>query len=105
MNKKPDRRLDAEGKLLPLCPCPKCGSPNDAATSFDETDPGQKARPRPGDLSVCIGCASIQQFQEDLTLKIITIDEVCADDDTKFHVARVQQKVREYRRTNPYGPK
>ncbi len=97
MNRRSDPRLDSKGKPIPICPCPKCGSPNDAATSCDETDPDQKARPVPGDLSVCIGCASIQQFQEDLSLKIITMDELVADDDTKFQVARLQQKIRQHR--------
>ncbi len=98
---KPDPRLDADGKPLPLAICPKCGSPNDAATSADETDPEQKARPFAGDISVCFGCASIMQFQPDLTLKIVSLDELDTDDDTKFQVRRVQQKILEYRRDHP----
>lgn len=92
---KPDPRLDSEGKPLPIFPCPKCGSPNDAATSCDETDREQNVRPRPGDISVCIRCASILQFQEDLTVKIISMDETGADDDTKFQIARLQQKIQQ----------
>ncbi len=92
-NNEPDPRLDAAGKPLPLSPCPACGSPNDAATSCDETDPEQKVRPMPGDVSVCIRCASIMVFQPDLTLKVVALDELDTDDDTKFQIRRIQQKI------------
>lgn len=101
MKNEPDPRLDAEGKPLPVSKCPACGSPNDAASSCDEKDPEEKVRPGPGDLSVCFGCGAIQQFQKDLTLKIISLDELDADDDTKFQLRRVQQYILKYRRDNP----
>lgn len=94
---KPDPRLDAQGKPLPLCPCPKCGSPNDAATACDETDPSGQIRPRPTDLTVCIGCATVLQFTEDMTLQEVDIDQINADDDTKFQVRRLQQMIRKMR--------
>lgn len=94
MNTEPDPRLDAHGNPLPLSPCPKCGSPNDAATSCDETDPEEKARPVPGDVTVCIRCAAILQFTETMAVKEVQLEELDADDDTKFQLRRLQQHVR-----------
>ena len=95
MNDKPDPRLDAEGKPLPLSPCPKCGYPNDAATACDETDPESKGRPKPDDISVCLGCAVVMQFNPDMTLRVVELDDIPGlDDDTKFQVMRIQQNIR-----------
>lgn len=95
MNNEPDPRLDADGKRLPLSPCPKCGYQNDAATACDETDPECKSRPRPDDISVCLGCAVVMQFNPDMTLRVVELDEIHGlDDNTKFHVRRLQQNIR-----------
>jgi hypothetical protein len=32
-------------------------------------------------------------FQPDLTLKVVALDELDTDDDTKFQIRRIQQKI------------
>jgi len=51
--------------------CPACGHELDAATSvFD------KVRPTPGDVTVCINCAALLQFTDDLSFKLANTHEL-----------------------------
>ena len=43
--------------------CPKCGKRLDAAV-------GPSDRPNKDDYTICVGCLSILQFNEDLTMRI-----------------------------------
>lgn len=54
----------------PECPCPACGAPVRYATSTH----GDHA-PSPGDVSVCLECAAVNVFGEDLTLRPSTLAE------------------------------
>ena len=57
---------------VPLCHCPHCGEKLDAASLFGK----QKAdRASPGDFSVCINCAAVLRFRDDLTLRATTLGE------------------------------
>lgn len=62
---------DYIGKLrdtrTPACRCPYCGHNLDAAMSGNPKNPD--AVPKPGDVSVCISCASVLVFKPDLTLR------------------------------------
>lgn len=49
-------------------PCPKCGKTLDAACSLHNPE----ARPTPGDVSICIYCAALLQFDEALAPQILT---------------------------------
>lgn len=51
----------------PACACPKCRHTLDAAT-----DPEGIAAPKPNDVSVCIWCGEILQFDENLKLSSAT---------------------------------
>jgi hypothetical protein len=51
--------------------CPRCRHEVDAATH-----PTEDVRPRPGDVSVCIGCQGVNLFAEDLTLRMPTPEEL-----------------------------
>ena len=62
-----------EAHLVPPSPCPGCGMVLDAANAADDTLP---ARPRPGDLSVCVHCCAMLAYNEDLTLRQATEKEV-----------------------------
>lgn len=95
MKEEPDSRIDAQGKRLPLSPCPKCGYKNDAATLCDEFVTDENSRPRPDDISVCLGCATVLQFNSDMTTRTVELDDIPGiDDDTKFQVRRIQQTMR-----------
>lgn len=58
-------------------PCPACGHKLDAASSVDHD-----ARPRRGDISVCIMCASVLIFERKGRLRLATKHEAaeCMDD-------------------------
>jgi len=51
--------------------CPNCGGKLDAASEVF----GGNAAPRPDDLSVCIHCATMLKFNDDLTVGLLTRDE------------------------------
>ena len=95
--KKPDARTDSQGKRLPLSPCPKCGYKTDAATPCNEIAE-ENSRPRPDDISVCLGCATVLQFNSDMTTRAVELDDIPGiSDDTKFQVRRIQQTMRKLR--------
>lgn len=65
----------------PESPCVECGHPLSAS--------GGPCEPKPGDLSLCIYCGSLNAFAEDMTLRMPTTEEfleVAADSD--FQTAR-----------------
>lgn len=53
--------------------CPSCGKVLDAASAVFSKE---RIEPRPGDISICIGCAAANQFAEDLTLVSCRLEDV-----------------------------
>jgi hypothetical protein len=51
-------------------PCPHCGKSLDGAT-----DPTGGAVPSPGDLTLCVYCAGVSIFGEDMQLRTATEEE------------------------------
>lgn len=49
------------------CRCPWCGHRIDAAMAGDPAEPD--VTPKPGDVSVCISCAQMLVFTDNLTLR------------------------------------
>ena len=47
--------------------CPACGAKLDAATS-----PDGRATPVPGDVSICIKCATVLEFDDSLSVILLT---------------------------------
>lgn len=45
--------------------CPFCGYAADAATCFENDE----ARPRPGDFSLCLECAEVLVFDDEVALR------------------------------------
>jgi hypothetical protein len=72
---------------LKLSNCPRCDCKLDAASStFDDI-----AIPKPGDVTICIKCAVVLTFTEDLGLSIATDSYLRElDPDTREKVASVQ---------------
>ena len=56
----------------PLSICPNCQHPLDAAGTMD----GSAAKPEKDDLTICLHCAAVLQFNADLTLRQPTPEEV-----------------------------
>lgn len=83
---------------LPPFPCPHCGTVHDAAS-----DARQKAPPpKPGDLTLCIACAGVAQFTNDMKLRVMSQDEwdaYCAEHpQVLVEIRRHQQAIRRAQR-------
>jgi len=80
--------------LLPVSTCPTCGYKMDCASCYYD----EKARPRPGDYSVCMKCGEIQRFTEALTLRAAELNDfIGLDKETNEHLTKVQTLVRRER--------
>ena len=69
----------------PQCDCLNCGKRLDAAT-------GLSVAPSPGDLSVCLRCGAVAIFDEGMTVRGMTEDEMdklCADAEMMNYLAVV----------------
>lgn len=65
---------DAYGNPLPPSKCPVCGKTVDAATPFIKGQ--EKARPRPGDVTVCVGCGEICAYTDEMTLRRAELNDL-----------------------------
>jgi len=75
---------------LPDSKCPVCGYHFDACTSMpDNNDP----RPKPGDLSLCINCASVLYFDANMSHVVYEHPERL-DRQTRAVLARGQEAIR-----------
>lgn len=78
----------------PECFCPFCGHRLDVAMAADPANPA--ASPAPGDVSVCIECAQVLVFTDDLTLRASMPGEIPMTPELR----RAQQVVRALDRRN-----
>lgn len=81
-----DPKFRTETYIAPN-PCPVCGRPNDRLTNPDRSGP-----PEPGDITVCIGCYSVLEFGEGLTLSAIPVSDLPPADRT--HVEQFREALR-----------
>lgn len=78
---------------LPNNYCPSCCKLNDGASNIE--DPALV--PGPGDLSVCIHCATILQFDEKLKSQVLTAEELFElEDDVRLEVMQMHRNVKEF---------
>jgi hypothetical protein len=76
---------------LPVSHCPWCGYAMDAATNPNDG----ATQPKPGDLSVCISCASVLVFNDDLTLRACSPAELAeTSPDVMGRIERIQWAIR-----------
>jgi hypothetical protein len=66
------RMSDVDHHMKPF-KCPNCGKTLDGASGID-----YDGRPSPGDYSVCIGCAAILSFDDDLEPHSMSIEDIQA---------------------------
>lgn len=72
---------------MPKDRCPVCAHPFD-----DATDAFGNARPKPGDLSLCIQCGSFLEFRFDLTVRELSLQAVSElPDSTRIQLQRVRR--------------
>jgi hypothetical protein len=66
-------RREIHRKLAPPPYCPACGKKLDAATSLKLDG----AHPKPGNITICIGCAAVSQFHgSPLQLRLLEGDDL-----------------------------
>lgn len=58
---------------LPPSSCTGCGRLMDAAGTMGADDDSE---PSPGDLTICIDCGTVMQFDADYSLKPVTIEMI-----------------------------
>jgi hypothetical protein len=73
---------------VPESLCPFCGQRLDSAIAADPANPD--AQPDPGDVTICISCAQILVFTDDLTLRASMPGEV----EITPEIRRAQEMVR-----------
>lgn len=75
---------------VPECACPTCGHAFNDATGFGST--AEHEQPEPGDISICIACASFLRFNDDLSLRMMTEPEVGElSDHTRSELMRMRR--------------
>lgn len=84
----------SESFEVPKTECPYCGKVNDLASSFKG-----KEKPEPGDISICIKCAGILVFDEELRIRRPTDSELINIQTSQSwsEVAKVIQAVRAFK--------
>lgn len=76
--------------------CPGCGAKLDAATSTDgDYDP------KPGSVSICAYCGSIAIFEDDMSLRPLTQEEIDElPDDAREQILSISEFIKHKRHLN-----
>jgi hypothetical protein len=73
-------------------PCPWCGTELNAAAGISD----KANTPTPGDLSICIKCAGMLCFADDLIPQKATLEEIAdLDDDSRITLQRAREFILE----------
>lgn len=68
--------------------CPNCHHKLNGAVSVED----KTIKPEPGDASVCLYCGSFLILNHDLSVRLMTIEEVAElEDDTRITLMRVRR--------------
>lgn len=100
----PIERTNEAGALLPASRCPVCHYQMDAATCANKAD--EAARPRPGDISICISCGEILVFDDNFALRPAGVDDLLAVPPEEMkRINQAQRLIRKNRfiKRNRYG--
>jgi len=73
---------------LPQDRCPVCEKDLDATTSIDHD-----SKPTTGDITVCLYCASFLMFNNNLTLRLITEQEMGDPSDTNREILITSRRI------------
>lgn len=73
--------------------CPVCGKKLDAATHVEK----EEAVPGPGDISICLYCATVSVFDDNLKLKQMTNEEFAGlPEEVKTNVRKTRDMLLEF---------
>ena len=90
-------KLVMDMSRLPMQLCPWCWTKLDAASNIFNSGP-----PAPGDVTICIVCAAVLCFDENLRLKASSLGEVPIE--IRAKVARVKYTVEEMKKERRVKP-
>ncbi len=93
--------MNLRDHLVPMSACPYCGYRVNAA---GETPDGDTRAPEPGDFSVCISCAGIVAFADDMTLRKASLVET-QDQELAAQLLKVRAAVLKAKSQDPSWPK
>lgn len=83
---------------LPKSACPTCGYEVDDASRPVNVNPGERDKPVPGDLSLCLKCGEVLVFQEDMHLSLANLKDFEGIEDYEMKMMdRAQKLIREMR--------
>lgn len=95
---KEECQLDANGAPLKRATCPTCGYGFDSATSIET---GEAARPREGDLSLCLKCGELLTWNDQMRLVPPSLEVLMnletTQPDTAKDISRAQAMIRKTR--------
>jgi len=77
---------------LPNRHCPKCGSKIDDTTAFE----GEDSLPVPGDIMICVYCASVLEVDESLRLQILSTQrmlKIALEEPGMAHKIKIAQDI------------
>lgn len=78
--------------------CPKCGTHVDCATHMS----GKAVKPKPDDVSLCVGCGSIMFFNDDLSIRVATAEELEEMDQDQVKMLLILSwAMKKHRQENP----
>lgn len=78
-------------KTTPKGHCPTCAAPFDAHTCMNHP----ASHPSPGSITVCIYCANVLVFGDNLTLRELSFDDLAElPEQTVRQVSQVQMAIR-----------
>lgn len=78
--------------------CPHCGHTLDRHESTDAVD---QRGPEKDDISICIKCASWNMFNKDLSLRVMTEEDINnVDPETLDHMKRFTTEIRKLNNVN-----
>ena len=83
------------------CYCPWCGGKLGAAACTTEKGIDESILPQPGDFSTCAYCGQTLVFQDDLTLRMPTLEELVEMPEDAKRMMEVNQRF--IREVNPLG--
>lgn len=83
------------GHEIPVSFCPDCGKRFDRAALLND----KEDRPVPGDITLCIGCAAVLHFDNEMAIrKLPTLDLL--SDEKRADVEKVVRMIKQMRPRN-----
>lgn len=74
--------------IVPLTLCPECGKNLDRASNAIGT-----GKPEIGDITICLGCATLLEYIEDFALVKLDLNKIIDDPEFMFDILRLRTTI------------